>query len=86
MLCIYVGIEIVLTEDLFLVINEDDSRRFNICALIADLPAGGLACDQVVVIEAESDTAGKLIFIHEHHSKVLVMQLKTWIISLDLLQ
>lgn len=53
-----IGVEIVLT-DLFLVVSEDDSRCFNVCALVADLPAGGLACDQVVVIETENNTAGK---------------------------
>ena len=48
----------MISGDPSLTFNEGDSGSFNVCVAVADLPSGGLSCDQVITIETESDTAG----------------------------
>lgn len=52
------GVELVVTGDLSLVFTEGDPGCFNICVLVADLPAEGISCDQVILLMTQDGTAG----------------------------
>ena len=52
------GVEIAFTGNSSLAFSEGESGSFNVCVAVVGLPAGGLSCDQLVVIVTMNGTAG----------------------------